>query len=257
MEEYVARPLTHHHRLTPSPVRLALNYKGIDYETQWIEYPDLEPKFSKTHDPPSPFPPSPNKKRNPPNKTPHSNLAPNPSKPLYTIPAIALPNGTLVQDSNLIAPALETLHPAPSLRFNDPLTAKVQSAVTKVHKALVPLVMPLIATQLLNPRSAEYFSRTRAVRFGKPLTELAADEEADPRAWRDAEEGIAELKRLLALNEGVFFLGGEVAYVDFVFVAALKFWQRVDLGLFREVVGRDEAFGRLWEACREWVGRDD
>jgi hypothetical protein len=25
--------------------RLLLNYKGIPYKTEWIEYPDVEPKF--------------------------------------------------------------------------------------------------------------------------------------------------------------------------------------------------------------------
>ena len=31
--------------LTPFLARLALNYKGLPYRTEWIEYPDLRPTF--------------------------------------------------------------------------------------------------------------------------------------------------------------------------------------------------------------------
>jgi hypothetical protein len=27
--------------------RLLLNYKGIDYETKWLEYPDIEPTLKE------------------------------------------------------------------------------------------------------------------------------------------------------------------------------------------------------------------
>ncbi|PSN72789.1 hypothetical protein BS50DRAFT_568392 [Corynespora cassiicola Philippines] len=31
--------------LNPWKPRLILNYKGIDYKTEWVEYPDLAPYF--------------------------------------------------------------------------------------------------------------------------------------------------------------------------------------------------------------------
>jgi len=26
---------------------MALNYKGVDYNTEWVEYPDIAPKFKE------------------------------------------------------------------------------------------------------------------------------------------------------------------------------------------------------------------
>jgi hypothetical protein len=31
------------------PARLALNYKKIDYKTEWIEYPDLASKYKELY----------------------------------------------------------------------------------------------------------------------------------------------------------------------------------------------------------------
>ena len=31
--------------LTRSKARMVLNFKGIPYTTEWVEYPDLAPKF--------------------------------------------------------------------------------------------------------------------------------------------------------------------------------------------------------------------
>jgi len=49
MEEYTMLPspsaILSVHELIKLPARLALNYKRIPYKTEWVEYPDLEPKF--------------------------------------------------------------------------------------------------------------------------------------------------------------------------------------------------------------------
>jgi hypothetical protein len=31
--------------LNPWKTRLILNFKGIDYKTEWVEFPDVEPKM--------------------------------------------------------------------------------------------------------------------------------------------------------------------------------------------------------------------
>lgn len=35
--------------LNPWKTRLLLNFKGIDYMTEWTEYPDLQPKLEKQY----------------------------------------------------------------------------------------------------------------------------------------------------------------------------------------------------------------
>lgn len=38
--------------------RLALNYKGLPYQTEWVEYPDLKGRFMELGIPASTFHPS-------------------------------------------------------------------------------------------------------------------------------------------------------------------------------------------------------
>lgn len=32
-------------QMLTNTARLILNYKGIDYKTEWVEFPDIEPKM--------------------------------------------------------------------------------------------------------------------------------------------------------------------------------------------------------------------
>jgi len=66
--------------------------------------------------------------------------------------------------------------------------------------------MPKVPAKLLNDRSAEYFTRTRAERFGKSLTEIA-QEQGGEEAWMEALPPIKELGQVLARHEGPFVLG--------------------------------------------------
>ena len=44
MEEHVYQSPSKQASLT-TPARMILNYKNINYKTEWTEYPDLAPKF--------------------------------------------------------------------------------------------------------------------------------------------------------------------------------------------------------------------
>jgi len=37
--------------LNPWKTRMALNYKGVDYNTEWVEYPDIASKFKELYAP--------------------------------------------------------------------------------------------------------------------------------------------------------------------------------------------------------------
>ncbi|TVY25310.1 hypothetical protein LHYA1_G005422 [Lachnellula hyalina] len=45
--------------LNPWKTRLALNFKNIDYKTEWIEYPDIASRLSPQSVPPTSTPQSP------------------------------------------------------------------------------------------------------------------------------------------------------------------------------------------------------
>ncbi|KAF1354813.1 hypothetical protein BDV97DRAFT_374790 [Delphinella strobiligena] len=220
--------------LNPWKTRLALNYKSIDYKTERLEYPDVAPRLSATGLPP-------NKKGIP-----------------YTIPTIKLPGGQHLQDSAKIAAALESLYPSPSppLHLSHPKTARVAAAVQKLHVALHPLTLPKVPG-LLNPISASYYREARRRGFGKSLEDL--EREWGGAAWENAQGAIEELRGLLEDDGGPFFLGREPGYADFVFVAALRFMERVYGEGFEGVLRGDESggFGRLYEACAGWLERDD
>lgn len=88
----------------------------------------------------------------------------------------------------------------------------------------------------------------------------ASRPEVIEKAWEGAEKGIKELSELLKLHSsGPYFLGEEVSYADFVVVAWLQFLQRIDKGgLFERFVTYDrEGFLGLFEACAQWLDRDD
>jgi hypothetical protein len=58
---------------------------------------------------------------------------------------------------------------------------------------------------ILNPRSAEYFWRTREVRFGMPLDQLDR-EKATPGQWEKAKTHAKILGDMLRENDGPFLM---------------------------------------------------
>lgn len=179
----------------------------------------------------------------------------------YTLPALRLPDETYIMDSKAIAIALEKLYPNPSIHLDDPVLARVEELWPQVMGKLRGVVMPLIPRNVLSDASIPYFNETRAERFGMPLEQLE-EEMGGEKAWEDARPVIKQFGELLREKEGVFLGGGEeVGYADFVLVGAMEFLVRVGGGagggVFERLVKEEEGFGRLYEACREWVQRDD
>ncbi|KAF7188529.1 Glutathione S-transferase-like protein ustS [Pseudocercospora fuligena] len=226
--------------LNPWKARLVLNYKHIPYKTQWVEYPDLAPTFKSLGIPP-----------NDPTVNPNAT---------YSSPAISLPDGRHIMDSLAIAHELEKLYPSPSLSFDK--AEEMQSAVLKVNKALVPIIIPRIPELILNDSSKEYFLETRAKRFGKPLPELARTADVG-KCWEDAKSGLHEISALLAGNHDgrTFVLGGnqEPSFADFVLAGFWRFVERVDVDgdLWARLKTFDSKFGRHRMAVAKWLERDD
>lgn len=124
----------------------------------------------------------------------------------YSLPAVKFPDGIYVMDSRKIADRLEKDHPLPSFKLDDPAFSEVLQYLPKISEALRGIWMPKVPAKLLNDRSAEYFTRTRAERFGKSLTEIA-QEQGGEEAWMEALPPIKELGQVLARHEGPFVLG--------------------------------------------------
>lgn len=162
--------------------RLILNFKGIPYKTEWLEYPDIAPTLKSFGIPPS-----------------------EPPSTAYTSPTIRI-SDKYVMDSRKIADVLEKEYPSPSLHLDSPILKKVEELAPQCITALVPVYIPRAPRYVLNPPSAEYFERTRAARFGMPLSQLE-NEKGGESAWKIAEPKWKELGSLLKAEGGPFFMG--------------------------------------------------
>lgn len=121
--------------------------------------------------------------------------------------------------------------------------------------------MPRIPRAILRPESVEYFQAARAARFGMPLDVLEA-ERGGAKAWEAARPGLDALEELAKGEEfkddsGPFVLGSEVCYADFVIVAVLEGFKRIEDDLFERIVEGREGLRGIWEGCERLLKRDD
>lgn len=227
------------HSTNRPTARLALNYKGLPYRTEWIEYPDIAPKFKALGIPPN---------------------APGTSNYEYSVPAARISGGSYVMESRAIAKALEELQPEPSLHLDNGYVDRAQAVAGKVQNALVPTGLPRIPVKLLNPASEKYFRETREKRFGMTLEELAKSDKAGENAWKAAEAPLQELVSLLHEHEdGPYIMGKQVSFADFILAGLWRFVQILDENgdLFERGMKTDESLPTHYEACKRWLERDD
>ncbi|KAF2691352.1 glutathione S-transferas-like protein [Lentithecium fluviatile CBS 122367] len=228
-----SKPPTGSWSLNPWKTRMVLNYKGIVYKTEWVEYPDIAPTFKAL------------------GMAPNDSNAPGYSTD-YTSPAIQYDDGTFSMDSWTIVHELEKRYPSPSLHLDDPVVVQIRDYVGKVHEPLRPYTLPKVSRVLLNKPSAEYFELTREKVFGKSLT-LMEQEQANEKCWEEAKGPAREMADLLKKNGGPFFLGETVSYADFILVAFLAFLKRVDVKVFEQFLSIDASFGKVFEAATQWL----
>jgi len=243
---------------------MALNYKNIEYETQWLEYPDVAPTLRA------------------------AGLAPNEGGPevtAYTIPTVKFPDGTYVMESFKIAQEIEKRYSsAPPLRVDHPVVAQIIAIIPTIQKPLSAVLIPRVPRVLLNDKSVPYFQETRKVRFSMSLDEYEKEKGGDA-AWVAAKQPIENLAALLKQTktaDGPYFLGSEgeqplqplwtlclvhlasriadwgtVSYADFIVASLLHFVKLLGPELYDRFVAHDKAFDDLYQACAKWLERDD
>lgn len=216
--------------------RFVLNYKNLPYRTEWLEYPDIQPRLS-----------------------PH--LPPNPEGTPYTIPTIRLSSGEYVMDSRKIADVLEEKHPSPSLRLDSPYQAKVDSVMPLVMTQLAGIYVALIPQTMLNDASIPYWNKSRAAWLGEDIATFAAKNGGE-KAWEEFAPTLRQVTGWLKENPGgPFFLGTEVSYADFVWAGFLICSRRIEeKAIFQELLKRSgdaSAHEALLEGLEKWAERDD
>ncbi|KAF2706658.1 hypothetical protein K504DRAFT_384821 [Pleomassaria siparia CBS 279.74] len=224
--------------LNPWKSRMVLNIKRIDYKTEWIEYPDLAPTLKSFGLPPN-----------------------NPNDPDYftdySSPAIRYEDGTYMMDSWPIVHELEKRYPTPSMHLDDPVVTWVKENIRNITIPLMPQLLPKVPRVLLNKISADYYDSTREVRFGMPLAQLEK-EKGGEQNWEELKGPTKTFGDVLKKNGGPFFLGETVvSYADVIFVSFLQCIRRVSEDMFQRYLSLDPAFGKVYEASKEWLKKDD
>jgi len=202
------------HLLFTSLLRFTLNFKGIPYKTEWVEYPDIEPLCKKLGIPPT------SKKAD--------------GRDHYTLPAIHNPStGAYVSDSILIAEYLEKTYPGTPQVFPHN-TLALQTTFGQAFGdnigALRNFLVPAIYFKL-NPQSQEYFRRTREESCGKAMEDITPKGEAAVEEWAQFRDGLGKVDAWYAKNggQGPFLLGKAPSWGDIV-VGSCLVWLRITLG---------------------------
>lgn len=218
--------------LNPWKTRFALNFKGLDYTTEFLEYPDLKTRIS-----------------------PHL-----PDLDAYTIPTIAYSDGRYIADSRVIAGVLEKDHPSPPLHLESEYLKRLEKVMPEIMPAVKGNYIPQIPKRLLNEASVPYWYRTREAKFGMTLDALE-EAEGGSKGWATAAPLLQQVTAWLKeKSEGPFFEGETVSYADFVWAGFLIFFRRIGDDKFSallDATGDAEVHKKLLEAVEPWSRRDN
>ncbi|KAK3625472.1 hypothetical protein LTR56_020372 [Elasticomyces elasticus] len=220
-------------------IRMMLNYKNIPYKTVFLEFPDIEPKLKELGIDPGVDKSGVQKK--------------------YTVPVIHyLPTGEYIIDSTPISQFLESTYAEPSVPLQSDLGTKIEAQGRAVIGTLLGTAMTPREPNVLSPRAAEFFRRTREAAFGvKHLDELLEGDKEE-RAWATASGGMKAVGEMLKINQkdGPFVLGAKPSYTDFFVAGSLQAARVVDEGVFQKIVAVP-GFGEVYEACQPFMVKRD
>jgi len=221
--------------------RIALNYKGIPFTTEWVEYPDIEPLLKKIGGAPT------SKKED--------------GRDHYTLPAIHdSETGKVVTDSLNIAVYLDEKFPEKPLLFPHGTRAAIELFLyhfeTNFHRPLRNLLLPPCCNNL-NPFSEEYFRRTREASFGCKMEEISPKGPKRDELWTEFQQGLARLSEWYAKNgRGKrYFLGDTFSFADAIMVGNLLWAEKATHDEYVRVASWDSGrWGELVEATRQYQG---
>ncbi|KAM0466817.1 hypothetical protein ACHAPV_000326 [Trichoderma viride] len=216
---------------------MLFNYKDLDYKTEWVDYPEIAPRFSAL------IPPNDGEGQKP-----------------YTVPIVQFPDGTYLMESGKIAKSIERKHPSPAVHLDSPIVHRVDGLVDKCMPPMHPNLLYKFSQDVLSEKSFDYWVGIYTKKLGMPLDEYERQLGGE-KSWVAALPYLIELTSLLKERqaEGPFFLGKDVSYADIIWAGALIFVKRVDENVFQELLDRTGArdvHERFFDACAPWMKRD-
>ncbi|KAH8091011.1 hypothetical protein BXZ70DRAFT_899021 [Cristinia sonorae] len=201
--------------------RYALNYKGLRYRTEWIEYPDIADLCKKIGARPTDV------------RADGSNH--------YTLPVLYDPlTETVISESTDIADYLDKTYPDTPPLFpagTRGFHASFQAAYGAVHartNALLKLVVLSVCLNL-NERSSEYFRRTREKSLASRLEDVAPEGEVRDKWFEGLQDDMAKMAGWYRVGGGPFIMGETLCYADMM-IAGRLVWAKV----------------LLWKDSKDW-----
>ncbi|KAI0258196.1 hypothetical protein BC834DRAFT_944651 [Gloeopeniophorella convolvens] len=221
--------------------RFVLNYKGVPYKTEWVEYPDIAATAKRLD-------------------APHTSVDSNGAAE-YTAPMLRnVRTGSTLSESYVIAKALERDHPTPPLfppGSEDAIAAVEDAFGANVTGPLGRFMLQRIYDQL-NDASKPYFLRTRESKWGAPLSKYET-----PEQWAAVRDTLAPIAAAAdARGESdTFLVGKKETYADFIAAAWLEWVRRMwgaDTPEWEELAKWDGGrWGRLTRVFKKWEYVDD
>lgn len=221
-------------------VRFALNYKGIPFKTEWVEFPDIQPKCKE--------------------KGIEPGVITSTGKEFYTVPAIWDPKTNLgVSESLRIAEYLDKTYPdTPRIVFDgiEEYDACINPLRLPDFEPVLLFVIPKVH-EILNPASQEYFRRTRENRYGQKLEEFMPTGSEREETWERIKRGFDTIDGVIQKNGGPFARGEQVSFVDFAF-GGWVLWFKLIWGeeseLWKDLMTwNDGRWGRYLERLEEYA----
>ncbi|KAG1882727.1 hypothetical protein F4604DRAFT_350310 [Suillus subluteus] len=206
--------------------RYCLTFKGLTFETVWLEFPEIKP-FYEQH---SLVP------------TTSYNIKGTPA-PLCTLPIIIDPNtDRLITDSFAIAQYLDEQYPDTPKVLPNGTAALVHVFQTAFYNAVkgTSLLAGFRGAQKLNPESKEYYIRTCEERFGIPWEQFGMHEKREEQ-WDALRVAYNTMDGWYATSSGQFILGDTPCFADFIVAGLCNY--------IRYCFENEE-----WEEVKSWNG---
>ncbi|KAF8524592.1 hypothetical protein BU17DRAFT_63157 [Hysterangium stoloniferum] len=228
--------------------RLSLNFKKLQFQIVWLEYPEIEPTMQRIGV--------------------VTTYTKRDGSPLYTVPVIMDPNHTtpdgkpiIITDSWKIAEYLDEKYPEPGLLF--PKGSKPLQSVFHDYamKTILLSIGPILVTRvmdILNDGSLEYWRVTREAYLGAKLEEVCPKgSEKWNDTWKTLQKGFSEMAAHLDKNgpDNDFVIGTQATFADFILVSML---QIIYLVIPDEWEGRIQHWDngkwkKIREGCAAWL----
>jgi glutathione S-transferase len=218
---------------------LCLRFKGLAFNTEWIELPDIE-KFSIKNGI-------------------AATSAKKDGSPFYTLPAIYDPStGIKLADSWEIALYLDKTYPD-TPRLIPEGTVALQRAFTDSYGGIFGSAVPFLIENMrknISPGGLARADRNLTEAFGKPVEELIPKGDEAISGWAKYQESLKKLDTWYAASDGPFLTGETPVWVDLIvgsmFIVQRNLFGKENKAQWKEVTGwHNGRWGRLVELLEE------